>query len=458
MEKQKLSFWEIWNMSFGFLGIQFGFALQGGFMSRIFQTLGAEKDAIPMLWIAAPLTGLLVQPIIGYLSDKTWSPRWGRRKPYFLIGAVLSSIALLIVPHSPVLWVAAGLLWILDASINISMEPFRALVADKLPKSQRSYGFVVQTLIIGIGTWIASNLPWAISKLGVSDEAAIGVVPMSVKVAFAIGAVVFFASIIYTVTTTKEYPPEDMDAFEQEKKKKNRFLKDINDNIMSMPLTMKRLGVVQFFSWFAFFTMWSMANPALTEHVFHTPAPLESTYDMATTVGQDAYRVANTAFQKASNRVGSYMGVYGLSSMVFALILTFYTSRKRINRKYVHMFCLFLGGLGFISMYFVPSPVYLAGSFALIGFAWGSILSMPYAMLSSSVDPKKMGVIMGIFNMFIVIPQIIAAIGGINYISGLLGEEAINAMIVAGISLIIAGFSNLLITNKEAITYQPTEE
>ncbi|MBL4746112.1 MAG: MFS transporter [Flavobacteriaceae bacterium] len=458
MEKQKLRFWEIWNMSFGFLGIQFGFALQGGFMSRIFQTLGAEKDAIPMLWIAAPLTGLLVQPIIGYLSDKTWSPRWGRRKPYFLIGAVLSSIALFIVPHSPYLWVAAGLLWILDASINISMEPFRALVADKLPKSQTSYGFVVQTLIIGIGTWIASNLPWAISKLGVSDEAAMGVIPMSVKVAFAIGAVVFFSSIIYTVMKTKEYPPEDMKAFEEEKKKKNMFIKDITNNIFSMPLTMRRLGVVQFFSWFAFFTMWSMANPALTEHVFHTPAPMESAYDLATTAGNEAFMVANTAFQKASNRVGSYMGVYGLSSMVFALILTFYTSRKRINRKYVHMFSLFLGGLGFISMYFVPSPEYLAGSFALIGFAWGSILSMPYAMLSSSVDPKKMGVIMGIFNMFIVIPQIIAALGGINYISGLLGEEAINAMIVAGISLIIAGFSNLLITNKEAITYQPTEE
>ncbi|PCH73564.1 MAG: MFS transporter [Flavobacteriaceae bacterium] len=458
MKKQKLRFWEIWNMSFGFLGIQFGFALQGGFMSRIFQTLGAEKDAIPMLWIAAPLTGLLVQPIIGYLSDKTWSPRWGRRKPYFLIGAVLSSIALFIVPHSPYLWMAAGLLWILDASINISMEPFRALVADKLPKSQTSYGFVVQTLIIGIGTWIASNLPWAISKLGVSDEAAMGVIPMSVKLAFAIGAVVFFASIIYTVMTTKEYPPEDMKAFEEEKKKKNMFIKDITNNIFTMPSTMKRLGVVQFFSWFAFFTMWSMANPALTEHVFHTPAPLESAYDLATTAGEEAFMVANTAFQKASNRVGSYMGVYGLSSMVFALILTFYTSRKRINRKYVHMFSLFIGGLGFISMYFVPSPEYLAGSFALVGFAWGSILSMPYAMLSSSVDPKKMGVIMGIFNMFIVIPQIIAALGGINYISGLLGEEAINAMIVAGISLIIAGFSNLLITNKEAITYQPTEE
>ena len=211
--KKLLGFWEIWNMSFGFLGIQFGFALQGGFMTRIFQTLGADKSDIPLLWIAAPLTGLLVQPIIGYLSDNTWSKKWGRRRPYFLIGAILSSLALLVIPHSPALWVAAGLLWVLDASINISMEPFRALVADKLNESQRSYGFVVQTLIIGIGTWIASNLPWFISTLGVSNVASQGIVPMSVKIAFAVGAFVFLSSIIYTVFTTSEYPPEDLDKF-----------------------------------------------------------------------------------------------------------------------------------------------------------------------------------------------------------------------------------------------------
>ena len=214
MKKRRLGFWEIWNMSFGFLGIQFGFALQGGFMSRIFQTLGAEIEEIPILWIAAPVTGLLVQPIIGYMSDRTWHPRWGRRRPYFLIGAILSSLALLFVPHSPALWMAAGFLWILDASINISMEPFRALVADKLPESQRSYGFVVQTLIIGIGTWIASNLPWMVSKLGVSNSADPGVIPMSVKVAFAIGAFVFLVSVLYTVFTTTEYPPDDMEEFE----------------------------------------------------------------------------------------------------------------------------------------------------------------------------------------------------------------------------------------------------
>ena len=456
MNKRKLSFLEIWNMSFGFLGIQFGMALTGGFMSRIFQTLGAVIDDIPILWVAAPLTGLLVQPIIGYMSDRTWSPRWGRRRPYFLIGAILSSIALLIMPHSPTLWIAAGFLWILDASINISMEPFRALVADKLPKSQRSYGFVIQTLIIGIGTWVASSLPWMVSQLGVSDSAESGVIPMSVKVAFAIGAVVFLITILYTVFTTKEYPPEDMEAFKKEKAKKNMFISDIIKNIGNMPSTMKRLGVIQFFSWFAFFTMWSMANPALTEHVFQTPAPIAANFDMAIAAQADAFNVANTAFQKSSNLVGSSMGIYGLSSMAFALLLVLYTAKRRINRKFVHMGSLILGGIGFISMYYA-SPESLKYSFVLIGFAWGSILSMPYAMLSSSVDPKKMGVIMGIFNMFIVIPQIIAALGGINFVSGLLGEEAINAMIIAGSSLIIAGLCNFLITDKNAITYQSEE-
>jgi|TARA_B110000238_G_scaffold119277_1_gene129262 maltose/moltooligosaccharide transporter len=453
MNKQKLSFWQIWNMSFGFLGIQFGFALQGGFMSRIFQTLGAGKEEIPLLWIAAPLTGLLVQPIIGYMSDRTWSVKWGRRRPYFLVGAILSSLALFFVPHSPALWVAAGFLWILDASINISMEPFRALVADKLPQSQRSYGFVVQTLIIGIGTWIASNLPWMVSQFGVSNEAASGVVPMSVKVAFTIGAFVFLASIFYTVFTTDEYPPENMEEFELEKAKKNNFIPDIIDNIGSMPTTMKKLGVIQFFSWFAFFTMWSMANPALTEHVFNTPAPIEAAFNMADTVQAEAFKIANTKFQESSNSVGSAMGIYGLSSMVFALLLVFYTSKRKINRKYVHLFSLIIGGIGFLLMNYA-SPENLKYCFVLIGFAWGSILSMPYAMLSSSVDPNKMGVIMGIFNMFIVIPQIIAALGGINFVSSLLGEETINAMTVAGISLVIAGFCNLLITNKNAITYQ----
>ena len=454
IKKKILGFWEIWNMSFGFLGIQFGFALQGGFMTRIFQTLGASKDEIPLLWIAAPLTGLLVQPIVGYMSDRTWSIRWGRRRPYFLIGAILSSLTLFFVPHSPTLWVAAGCLWVLDASINISMEPFRALVADKLPDSQRSYGFVVQTLIIGIGTWIASNLPWFISELGVSDVADQGIDPMSVKVAFAVGAFIFLISILYTVFTTSEYPPDDMKEFIKEKQKKNQFISDIVNNIGEMSSTMKKLGLIQFFSWFAFFTMWSMANPALTDFIFHAPAPIYSDYNFAIEGQEELYNEANKSFQKASNLVGSYMGIYGLSSMLFALLLVFYTSKRKINRKLVHMISLILGGIGFLLMYFVPHSETLVISFVLIGFAWGSILSMPYAMLSSSVDPNKMGVIMGIFNMFIVIPQIVAALGGINFLSNLLGSQSINSMIIAGISLIIAGFCNLLITNKNAITYQ----
>lgn len=454
--KPRLSFWQIWNMSFGFLGIQFGFALQGGFMSRIFQTLGASEEQIPGLWVAAPLTGLIVQPIIGYLSDHTWNPRWGRRRPFFLIGAVLSSITLLFVPHSSVLWVAAGCLWVLDASINISMEPFRALVADKLPDSQRSYGFVMQTLIIGIGTWVASNLPWMVSALGVSNEAPSGVVPLSVKVAFGIGAVVFLGSILYTVFTTTEYPPEDMEAFEEEKKNSTFWdgPREIIEAVSQMPKTMLKLGVIQFFSWFAFFTMWSLATPALTEHVFHAPIPLEEAFDMTVPAQAEVYSTMSKAYNDAADSVGSYMGIYGLSSMVFALILTFYTSGRRINRKYIHMVSLVLGGIGFIMMKFVPNPHWLYLSFALVGISWGSILSMPYAMLSSAIDPKKMGMFMGLFNMFIVIPQIIAATGGLNFTYKLVfGDAIINAMMLAGSALIIGGLANFLITNPRAITY-----
>jgi maltose/moltooligosaccharide transporter len=449
MEKRRLSFWEIWNMSFGFLGIQFGFALQGGFMSRIFQTLGAGSHDIPALWVAAPLTGLIIQPIIGYLSDNTWHPRYGRRKPYFLMGAILSSFALFFVPYSSVLWVAAGFLWILDASINVSMEPFRALVADKLPENQRSYGFVIQTLIIGIGTWIASNLPWLVNKMGFTDEPAPGIVPDYVKIAFGIGALVFLISILYTVMRTREYPPEDIETFEIEKKE-NRFIKDLSYSLKNMPTTMKKLGLIQFFSWFAFFTMWSMATPALTDYVYKAPAPQKQAYNLSVASQLDAYNVANKAYQTASDSVGSAMGIYGLSSMGFALLLTFYAARKSVNRRIVHLLSLIAGGIGFLLMGLGNSSL-LNLSFILIGISWGSILSMPYAMLSSSVDAKKMGMMMGLFNMFIVIPQIIAALGGINYLSGLISKSSIAPMMLAGISLIIAGLCNLLINDKKVI-------
>jgi len=378
------------------------------------------------------------------------------------------------VPHSSALWMAAGGLWILDATMNISMEPFRALVADKLPDSQRSFGFVVQTLIIGVSTWVASNLPLMVSSLGVSNEAAPRVVPMSVQVAFGIGAAVFILSILYTVFTTDEYPPEDMEAFRAEQKEKSGLANTISEvfkNIADMPKTMKRLGVVQFFSWFAFFCMWSMANPALTDHVFNAAKPEAIDFAVSTAEQIDAYKVADRAFNDASNKVGSAMGNYGLSSMVFALVLTFWTAKRRLNRKFVHMFSLLVGAYGFISMYFITNPeefrifidfdffefgiTKLAFSFVCIGFSWGSILSMPYAMLSSTLDPKRMGVYMGIFNMFIVIPQIVAATSLTTIYKGVFGEDPINAMLLAGTSLVIAGLSNFLITNKKAVTYTP---
>ena len=434
---KSLSFWQIWNMSFGFLGIQFGFALQGGNMSRIFQTLGASPDELPGLWIAAPLTGLVVQPIIGYLSDRTWSPRWGRRRPFFMIGAVLSSFALFFMPYSSTLWMAAGFLWILDASINISMEPFRALVADKLPEHQRSYGFVMQTLIIGIGTWVASNLPWFVTKLGVRNEAAAGEIPDSVFYSFAIGAAVFLISIAVTVFTTSEDPPEDMAAFESEKQSSAGFVKaaaGILQAILAMPRVMVQLGVVQFFSWFAFFTMWSFATPALTEHVFQVTDPSSAVYN------------------EAANSVSSAMGVYGLSSMAFALLLVFYTSKRTISRRWIHFVSLVLGGLGFFSMMTLgpDTSANLKWSFALVGIAWGSMLSMPYAMLSSFIPSKKMGIYMGIFNMFIVIPQVLAALGGINLIhTWAFNGTAIHTMTIAGASLLLGGLATLFVRDSD---------
>ncbi|MFM8685976.1 MAG: MFS transporter, partial [Bacteroidota bacterium] len=435
-------FWQIWNMSFGFLGIQFGFALQGGYMSRIFQTLGADKDQIPMLWLAAPLTGLLVQPIIGYLSDRTWNVRLGRRRPFFLVGAVLSSLGVFWVPYSSALWLAAGVLWVLDASINISMEPFRALVADKLPESQRSYGFVVQTLIIGIGTWVASNLPWLLTLMGVSNEAPEGVLPDSVRWGFGIGAAVFMGSILWTVWTTSEEAPKDLAAFRRQNAEKAGMLHGIQEifaQMGHMPAVMWRLGLVQFFSWFAFFTMWSFATPALTEHVFGAPMP---------DAGAADYDAAFGAYNVAANKVGSAMGLYGLSSMGFALILTLVTAVRSINRRLIHGLSLTSGAMGF-GLMALAGPQYpelLNLSFGLIGLAWGSILSMPYAILSSHVAPDRMGISMGLFNMFIVIPQIVAALGGVNWAyKFIFGEAVVHTMSLAGLSLLLGALSGLVL-------------
>jgi maltose/moltooligosaccharide transporter len=362
------------------------------------------------------------------------------------VGAVLSTLALFFVPSSPTLWIAAGFLWILDASINISMEPFRALVADKLPDEQRSYGFVAQTLVIGIGTWIASNLPWLVSTLGVSTTAPEGQIPPSVHWAFAIGAVVFMGSILWTVFTTTEEPPADMDAFRAHRRETAGIggaLREITSSFRYMPSVMWKLGLVQFFSWFAFFTMWNFASPALAEHVYHASMPLE---------GAVNYLAEKAAYNEASATVGSSMGMYGLSSMAFAFLLTIYTAKRALNRRLVHLLSLAAGGAGFLLMVYVTeqNDGLLNVAFALIGIAWGSILSMPYAILSSEVDPAKMGITMGLFNMFIVIPQIVAALGGINWAyKTFLGEATINTMVLAGISLLLGAVSSLVLPAKK---------
>ncbi|HNI44472.1 MAG TPA: MFS transporter [Chitinophagales bacterium] len=429
-QKPLLSFWQIWNMSFGFVGIQFGFALQGGYVSSIFQTLGSSKDDIPLFWIVAPLTGLLVQPIIGYFSDRTWSETFGRRRPYFLIGAILSCLALCLMPNSPTAWFAVGMLCLLDASMNISMEPFRAFVADKLPDEQRTYGFIVQTLIIGVGTWVASQLPLFMQKIGFSDQAAPGIVPDAIKYAFYVGAVVFMSSILWTIFTTKEYPPEDMAAFEREKaqsKGLGHVFSEIFGSIGAMPKIMWQLGIVQFFSWFAFFTMWNFATIALAEHVLG---------GVEGAANYDGLKI----------QAGAYMGTYGIVSTVFALLMTLVSSKITINRRLLHLVSLVIGGIGFISMYFIQSPAMIHFSYACIGVAWASILSMPYAMLSSAVPPQKMGIYMGLFNAFICIPQIVAAAGGINFAyKTFFGDDIINTMLLAGTSLIIGGLCTLLV-------------
>jgi maltose/moltooligosaccharide transporter len=316
------------------------------------------------------------------------------------------------------------------------MEPFRALVADKLPENQRSYGFVLQTFIIGIGTWVASNLPLFVNWLGVSNEAGPGIVPPSVKIAFAVGAFVFLASVLVTILTTREYPPEDLARFAEEKSRGN-LLKDIVHNTLNMPRQMFNIGIVQFFSWLSFFSMWSMTTPALTAHVFHAPAPDPRAFDMAIADQASAFGIANSAFQDAADLVGSYMGYYGLSSMVVALLLSFYASRYILNRKLVHFVSLVLGGIGFLSMAFVTTPSHLVFSFALVGVAWASILSMPYALLASSVEEKKMGIYMGIFNMFIVIPQIVAATLLGPALRAFFENQAIYALVISGTSLIV---------------------
>ncbi len=493
-QRPKLSFWEIWNMSFGFLGIQFGFALQNANVSRIFETLGANVDDIPILWIAAPLTGLVVQPIIGYFSDRTWT-RLGRRRPYFLFGAIAASIALIFMPNSPALWVAAGMLWIMDASINISMEPFRAFVGDMLPSEQRTKGFAMQSFFIGTGAVVASALPWILTNwFDVANTAGPGLVPPSVKWSFYLGAFAFLSAVLWTVYRTKEYTPEEMEAFEAAEKneledknvvrevpivagegqrkvvlgsifavagviltyltyefaldkevyvataglgaiglimmiaglfqksgKIEQGLVVVMHDFIHMPKTMKQLALVQFFSWFALFSMWIYTTAGVTAHVYGTS------------------ETASALYNEGADWVGVMFGVYNGVAALVAFGLA--PMAKLLSRKWVHALSLILGGIGLIMIYFISDPMHLIYSMIGVGIAWASILAMPYAILAGSIPSQKMGLYMGIFNFFIVLPQLIAATI-LGYVTRTYFEgEAVFALVLGGIVMIIAALS-----------------
>ncbi|MCP1373708.1 MFS transporter [Dyella lutea] len=483
--KPELSFWQIWNMCFGFLGIQFGFALQNANVSRIFQTLGANVDQIPVLWIAAPFTGLIVQPIIGYLSDRTWN-RFGRRRPYFFAGAVLATLALMAMPNSPTLWVAAGLLWIMDASFNVSMEPFRAFVGDQLPPKQRPLGYAMQSVFIGIGAVVASFLPYVLTHFGVANTAPAGEVPHSVMYSFYAGAAVLLGAMLWTILSTREYPPEQLESFadahvneapvvvgsawkigtlflalgaillalilhydlEKElyllagglvgfgalfvwlsRTASQGALRQIMGDLYGMPGPMRRLNWVQFFSWFAMFAMWINTTPAVAERFYGSTDTTSAAY--------------NEGANWAGVLMGTYNGVGVLAAIVIPLLV------RAIGLRMSHLVNLWLGGIGLLSFLLIRDPHWLVASMVGVGFAWASILSLPYAMLSDNLPAAKMGIYMGIFNFFIVIPQLMAASVLGVLLKLFFHNQPIWALGLGGASLLVAGLCTLRVPRPE---------
>lgn len=429
--KPKLSFWQIWNMSFGFMGIQMGFALQNAQASRILLIFGADVHELSWFWLVAPMTGLIVQPIIGYYSDRTWT-KLGRRRPYFLTGAILASIGLVLMPRAdifvaflPALWVGAGFLMIMDASFNIAMEPFRALVADKLNSDQRTMGFSIQTVLIGLGAVIGSWLPYVLTNwFQISNEADPGKVPLNLLISFLFGAATLIVTILITVSTTKEYSPEELEKYSDDSdevsKEESKGLLDIFTDFKKMPLTMRQLAYVQFFSWFGLFGMWVFTTPAVAHHIY----------------GLDISDTSSKLYQDAGDWVGVIFGVYNAVSAIFAFFLP--SIAHKVGRKKTHAISLIIGAVGLISVYFAPNEFWLIGSMICVGIAWASILAMPYAILAGSIPAKKMGVYMGIFNFFIVLPQIINALIGGPMVKYLYGGNPIWAIMVSGVSFIVA--------------------
>lgn len=446
MKKPSLSVAQIWNMSFGFLGIQFGFALQNANASRILQNFGADVEHLSWFWLAAPVTGLLVQPIVGHFSDRTWNVL-GRRRPYFLTGAILASIALCFMPNSgslaafiPPMFVGAGILMIMDASINISMEPFRALVGDMLPSEQRTKGFSVQAVLIGIGAVVGSFLPYMLAEwMGVSKDAGPGEVPDNVIFSFYVGAAVFIATIVWTVVKTKEYTPEELAQYNESEEgqieEEAGSFWSIFQDIAKMPTTMKQLAWVQFFSWFALFSMWVFSAPAVAQHIFG--ASLDDTN--------------SPAYQNAGNWVGVMFTVYNAVSAVFALALPMMAGK--FGRKRTHAIALICGAFGMLSIYFIPDQYFALVSMAFIGIAWASILSMPYSILAGSIPASKMGYYMGIFNFFIVIPQIVNGIIGGPIVKWVFNSNAIYALVMAGVSFLVAAYCVRFVEDKDEVIH-----
>ncbi|MBL7781288.1 MAG: MFS transporter [Saprospiraceae bacterium] len=439
--KPRLATRDIWNMSVGFLGIQAGFALQNGNASSILQRYGADVHELPNFWLVAPIIGMIVQPIIGHYSDRTWT-RFGRRKPFFMAGAIAACLGMILMPNAgalatmlPLVLMGAGMLMIMDASFNVAMEPFRALVADKLPSSQRTEGFSAQTALIGIGAVIGSWLPWFLANVGgVSDTAAAGLVPDNVKWSFYIGGFLLLAAVFWTIFTTKEYSPAEQNAYaglEEEVEKGGLSL--IFKDLVKMPKTMRQLGWVQFFSWFGLFSMWVFTTPAIAHHVY----------------GCAIDDTTSQAYSDAGNWTGIIFGVYNLVSAIFALLLP--TIAAKVGRKRTHAISLICGGLGLISIYFATSPTFLIFSMIGVGIAWASILAMPYAMLAGSLPVNKMGVYMGIFNFFITIPQIVSGVINRPIVHNVFGNNAIYAIVMAGVFFLLAAAAVSLVEDKDDV-------
>lgn len=431
--KPRLSFWQIWNMSFGFFGIQFGWSLQMSNMSAIYEYLHAKPEDIPLLFLAAPLTGLIVQPIVGYLSDHTWHPVFGRRRPYFMMGAILSTIALIWMPNSSALWMAAGLLWVMDTSINISMEPFRAFVTDKLDESQRTSGFAMQSLMIGLGASIASALPWMLRNwFGYNAPLSSGAIPDSVKYSFYVGAFAFFVSVLYTVLTSKEYPAVDIEPRDKIKEGKKGFgggFREILHAITHMPKRMRKLALIQFFTWPGLFLMWFYYSPAVARNIF------------------GAASEGDPLYTKGVEFAGLTLSFYNVVTFLFALILPIIANK--VGRKIAHAICLSAGALGLISVAFISNPNFLFFSMTGVGIAWASILSMPYAMLSGCLPENKVGIYMGIFNFFIVLPEIIASLFFGWIMAHLLNNDRLTAVMIGGVLMIAAALLCLRVKEDE---------